>query len=45
MRAGVLAASHLNTAMLCELGERAYAHWWLCSAPDTEAYIRAWWPC
>lgn len=34
----------IDTAMLCELGERAYVHWWLCVVPGTGAYLKAWWP-
>ena len=42
-RAGCLQASHLDTALLCEVGERAYARAWL-EHGDAAAYIRAWWP-
>jgi hypothetical protein len=34
----------VDTAVLCELGERAYAFWWLAGVAETAECIRIWWP-
>ena len=41
MNGGIANASHLDTALWSEIGDRAYGHWWLAEDPG---YLKAWWP-